>query len=177
MSDVHLPNGKTQLIGMFASPVRTTYSPAMHNIGFGLLDLNLCYLAFDVDEDSLENAMDSVRTLNMRGCSISKPHKTDVIPYLDDITETAQLIGSVNVVENDGGRLIGHNTDGRGYVDCLKELGIPYEGSKITIVGAGGTASAIAVTLAMSDVREIAVFNAKDSFWERGEETVEKTTG
>ena len=102
------------------------------------------------------------------------PNKTIVGQYLDELSPAARLCGAVNTIVNDGGHLTGHITDGIGFMASLKDNNIDPVGKKMTICGCGGAATAIEIQAALDGVAEISIFNLKDSFWDRGLETVEK---
>lgn len=166
--------GHTELIGLMAYPIRHSSSPAMHNEAFRKLGYDYAYLAFEVDNDSLEDAVKDLRALKLRGCNVSMPNKTVIHKYLDEISPAAQLCGAVNTVVNENGKLIGHITDGIGFMQSLKEKNIDIIGKKMTIVGAGGAATAIEIQAALDGVKEIYIFNIKDKFWDNAQETVKK---
>ena len=165
--------GHTELIGLMAYPIRHSSSPAMHNEAFATLGLDYAYLAFEVDNDTLEDAIKGLRALKMVGSNISMPNKTVVGQYLDELSPVAQMCGAVNTIVNDNGKLIGHITDGIGYMQSLKDNNIDVIGKKMTIAGAGGAAKAIEVQAALDGVKEISIFNIKDKFWEAAEKTVD----
>jgi shikimate dehydrogenase len=165
-------SGKTQLIGLLATPISHSLSPKMHNESFAKLGLDYAYLAFDCGKEQLEDVVKGFRALNIRGFNVSMPNKGEIIKYLDKISPAADLIGAVNTVVNDNGILTGHNTDGIGYMHSLKEAGIDVIGKKMTIIGAGGAATAICIQAALDGVKEISVFNRNDRFYSIGEETV-----
>lgn len=166
--------GHTELIGLMAYPIRHSSSPAMHNEAFAKLGLDYAYLAFEVDNDTLEDAVKGLRALRMRGSNVSMPNKTVVHKYLDKLSPAAELCGAVNTIVNDNGVLTGHITDGIGYMAALKDNNIDVIGKKMTIVGAGGAATAIEIQAALDGVAEISIFNIKDKFWANAEKTVEK---
>ena len=166
--------GHTELIGLMAYPIRHSSSPAMQNEAFATLGLDYAYLAFEVDNDSLEDAVKGIGALKLKGSNVSMPNKTVVHKYLDEVSPAASLCGAVNTIVNDNGRLIGHITDGIGYMKSLKEEGIDVIGKKMTIVGAGGAATAIEIQAALDGVKEISIFNIKDKFWDNALETVKK---
>jgi len=168
--------GHTELIGLMAYPIRHSSSPAMQNEAFAKLGLDYAYLAFEVGADEIENAVEAIRTLKMRGANISMPNKTIVGQYLDELSPAAKLCGAVNTIVNDNGHLTGHITDGIGFMASLKDNGINPIGKKMTICGCGGAATAIEIQAAIDGVAEISIFNMKDSFYARGEETVMKIT-
>lgn len=166
--------GYTELIGLMAYPIRHSSSPAMQNEAFAKLGLDYAYLAFEVDNDTLEDAITGLRALKMRGSNVSMPNKTVVHKYLDELSPAAEMCGAVNTIVNDNGKLTGHITDGIGYMQSLKDNDIDVIGKKMTIVGAGGAATAIEIQAALDGVAEISIFNRKDEFWENAEKTVEK---
>ena len=166
--------GYTELIGLMAYPIRHSSSPAMQNEAFAKLGLDYAYLAFEVDNDTLEDAITGLRALKMRGSNVSMPNKTVVHKYLDELSPAAEMCGAVNTIVNDNGKLTGHITDGIGYMQSLKDNDIDVIGKKMTIVGAGGAATAIEIQAALDGVAEISIFNRRDEFWANAEKTVEK---
>ena len=166
--------GHTELIGLMAYPIRHSSSPAMHNEAFATLGLDYAYLAFEVDNSTLEDAVKGLRALKMVGSNVSMPNKTVVGQYLDELSPAAKMAGAVNTIVNDNGKLIGHITDGIGYMQSLKDNDIDVIGKKMTIAGAGGAATAIEIQAALDGVKEMSIFNIKDKFWANAEETVKK---
>ena len=166
--------GHTELIGLIAYPIRHTSSPTMHNAAFAKLGLDYAYLAFEVDNNSLEGAVQGIRSLQLKGSNVSMPNKTVVHKYLDKISPAAEMCGAVNTIVNEDGVLTGHITDGTGYMMSLKDNGVDVIGKKMTIVGAGGAATAIEIQAALDGVAELSIFNRKDDFWANAEETVRK---
>lgn len=165
-------SGKTKLIGLLATPISHSLSPKMHNEAFAKLGLDYAYLAFDCGNDQLEDAVKGFRGLNIRGYNVSMPNKTNICKYMDNLSPAAEMIGAVNTVVNDNGVLTGHITDGIGYMKSLKDAGIDIIGKKMTLIGAGGAATAIAIQAALDGVKEISIFNRKDRFFSIGEKTV-----
>jgi shikimate dehydrogenase len=100
-----------------------------------------------------------MRAMNMRGINLTIPHKVEVLQYLDELSEAAEIIGAVNMVVNKNGKLWGENTDGKGYLMSLKDSGISPEGKNITILGAGGAARAISVECALAGAKKITIAN------------------
>ncbi len=146
-------NAKTRVTGLIGYPVEHSLSPLMHNTAFDRLGLNYCYVAMPVREEALKDAIKGLKALNFAGFNVTVPHKENVIPLLDDIDEEARFIGAVNTVKNEDGRLRGYNTDGRGFMESLREAGIEVKGKDIFIVGAGGAARAIGYYLVMEASR------------------------
>ena len=133
--------GHTELIGLMAYPIRHSSSPAMHNEAFAYLGLDYAYLAFEVDNSTLEDAVKGLRALKMVGSNVSMPNKTVVGQYLDKLSPAAELCGAVNTIVNEDGVLTGHITDGIGFMQALKDNDIDVIGKKMTIAGAGGAAA------------------------------------
>ncbi len=137
-------SASTILCAIFGNPVSHSLSPIIHNAAFEFLNLDYVFLAFKVTR--LKEAVDAIRALEIRGVSVTIPHKVAVIDYLDEVEEVARKIGAVNTIVNQKGRLIGYNTDWKGAVDALEEKTI-LKGKKALVLGAGGAARAIAFGL------------------------------
>lgn len=166
--------GHTGLICLLGSPCSHSISPMMHNRSFEALDLDYRYLAFDVNEEALPAAVEGLKVMNARGFNLTMPDKTRMVSLCDRLSPAAQIIGAVNTVVNDSGILTGHNTDGIGYMQSVKDAGYDIIGKKMTLLGAGGAATAILVQAALDGVKEISVFLRKTSrFYERAEKTAE----
>jgi len=134
----------TELYGVIGYPVRHSLSPAMHNAAFESAGLNAVYLAFETRD--IKGTIVGMKALNLRGLSVTIPHKTDIIPFLDKVEDLALKIGAVNTVVNQDGRLIGYNTDAQGALKAL-EAKTPVTGQDCLVVGAGGAARAIGFIL------------------------------
>lgn len=167
-------SGHTGLLALIGSPVGHSGSPAMYNYSFDKLGLDYVYVAFDIQVDQVKDAISAMKTFNMRGCNVTMPCKTEALKHMDELSPAARIIGAVNTIVNDGGRLTGYITDGEGFVDNLKDHGIDIKGKKITVAGGGGAATAIQVQCALDGAREISIFNIKDAFFERTLATAEK---
>ncbi|PSA89990.1 shikimate dehydrogenase [Bacillus atrophaeus] len=165
-------NGKTQLIGLLATPIGHSLSPTMHNLAFKKLGLNYAYLAFEVGNEQLEDVVTGMRALGVRGFNVSMPNKMKIIPYLDQLADSAKFSGAVNTVVNDNGTLTGHSTDGMGYVRNLKEHGVDIAGKKMSLIGSGGAATPIAIQSALEGLAEISIFARNDAFFEKAVENV-----
>ena len=126
--------GYTQLTGLLGSPVKHSISPMMHNTGFQALGLDFVYLCFEVNEESLEDAVKGLRTLHVKGFNLTMPNKNKILEYLDELSPAARLIGAVNTVENREGKLIGHNTDGIGFMRAVRAQDIGVAGKCITLM-------------------------------------------
>ena len=159
--------GKTRLLGLIGTPVEHSKSPAMYNYCFDKYGMDCVYLAFDVPMEKVKEGVEAIRTFNLRGANVTMPLKNAVIPYLDEVTPAAKAIGAVNTILNENGKLVGYITDGMGYTGDLRRNGIEIAGKKVTLLGGGGAASAIAIQAALEGARELAIFNKKDAFWDR----------
>jgi shikimate dehydrogenase len=146
-------SGKTQICALIGDPVAHTMSPAMHNAAFKKLGLDFLYIPFRVKPEELPPAVAGLRALNVRGFNVTIPHKVSVIPLLDSLDLLAEKIGAVNTVVNDGGALIGYNTDAEGFLRALLDKGIRPAGKNIVILGAGGASRAISFVLAGKGAR------------------------
>ncbi|MBI5197100.1 MAG: shikimate dehydrogenase [Nitrospirae bacterium] len=146
---------KTKVFGIFGCPVHHSLSPAMHNAAFQHLSLDGCYLPFEIRPDHLLTAVQAIVPLGLGGVNVTVPHKETVIPFLHELSPMAELIGAVNTIEVQGERLVGHNTDGLGFIRALQEEGVSVSGKRVMILGAGGSAKAGAVQMASSGVSHI----------------------
>jgi shikimate dehydrogenase len=152
--------GKTKIVGIFGYPVKHTLSPIMHNAAFTALDIPYLYLPFEVKPENLKEALFAIRALDLAGVNLTIPHKVEAIKYLDEVTREVKLIGSTNTIQHKDGKLIGHNTDGKGFVTSLKEdLGFDPRGKNVLLLGAGGAGRAILVELVLQGVKSILVAN------------------
>ncbi|SFB32604.1 shikimate dehydrogenase [Acetitomaculum ruminis DSM 5522] len=165
-------SGKTKLMGLLGSPVSHSISPAMHNKAFEILDLDYAYLAFDIGVDDLENAVEAMKLLRVRGFNLTMPNKNLVCKYVDKLSPLSRIIGACNTVTNDDGILTGTTTDGAGYMKAAKDAGFDLTGKKMTLLGAGGAALAILAQAAFDGLSEISVFNIRDAFFEKAEKIV-----
>jgi shikimate dehydrogenase len=151
-------SGKTRVCGVIGDPIEHTLSPIMHNAAFNALKLDYTFLAFKVKPAELENAVNGMRALNIRGLNVTMPHKSTVMNFLDRTDLSAQIVNSVNTVLNKEGKLFGFNTDGVGALKALRENGVELKGRKVLLLGAGGAARAIAYAMA-KESDELAVLN------------------
>ncbi len=160
---LHPISGRTRLACLLGTPVSHSMSPAMHNLAAQLCGVDLAYLAFDTDSGHLSLLLDALKEMHFLGANLTMPLKTAVIPYLDEISQASRLCHSVNTIVNDGGRLIGHTTDGIGYLNSLRDAGFDITGKTMTLLGAGGAARSILVQAALDGVKEIRVFKRNNA--------------
>lgn len=149
----------TKLFCLLGHPISKSLSPIIHNYSFEENEVNARYVAFDVDKNALKYAVNGIKALNIQGFNVTIPHKVDIIKLLDEIDEEANLLGAVNTVKNVNGKLTGFNTDGRGFIQALQNNNIDIKDKNITIIGAGGAARAITMTMAKDGARSIQVAN------------------
>jgi shikimate dehydrogenase len=136
----------------------------MLEAAFNELNLNWRYLTIEVLPEDLENAMKGLRAFNMRGINLTIPHKVEVIKYLDEVSLAAGLMGAVNTVVRIGDKLLGENTDGKGFMHALTvDAKVDPKGKKVVVLGAGGAARAIAVELALAGTKQITIVNRSES--------------
>lgn len=141
-----MDNKNNTLLGLFGNPVEHSLSPLMQNSAIARLGLPHVYLPFCIETPYLKDAVASIRALSMGGVNVTIPFKEAVIPFLDELSDAARACGAVNLIHNRGGRLIGLNTDGDGFIRSLEEEGITPQG-RIVFIGAGGAARALAWAL------------------------------
>lgn len=161
------PTGSTQLICLLGSPVSHSISPAMHNTAFDALGLDFSYMAFDVSKEDLPTAVEGLKKINCCNFNLTMPLKTAIIPLLDEIDEAAELAQSVNTCVCQDGKLVGYTTDGIGFLQSMKDCGIKYAGTTITILGAGGAASSIITQAAIEGVEKINIFKRKNASFQK----------
>ncbi len=168
-------DGKTRLICLLGHPVAHSLSPAMHNAAFEKLGLPYAYLAFDIVPENLPAAVNVLKTLHFRGANLTMPLKTDVLSLCDERSLVSELCGSVNTLLcRDDGSLFGTTTDGVGLTSSLSYQGVSYKGKQVTLLGAGGAATAIAAQLAVDGAGSIEIFQRKSKTFERALELSEK---
>ena len=150
--------GKTRLTGLIGSPVAHSISPQMHNEAFRLLGLDCVYLAFDLGNSDLKKAVEGLREIGVCGFNVTMPFKVPILEYMDELTPAARIAGACNTVIVKDGRMIGHTTDGVGFMRSVADAGHNIIGKKMTILGAGGAATAIIAQAALDGVTDIDIF-------------------
>ncbi len=165
--------GHTRLGGLLGSPIGHSLSPLMYNETFQLLGIDWIYLCFDTSQADLKNLVRGFREMNVFGFNITMPDKERIMEHLDGFSEAAAMIGAVNTVKNENGRLIGHNTDGIGYMRSAQEQGYDIHSGPMTLLGAGGAASSIAVQAALDGVPVLHIVNRKGRSWNHAQKIVD----
>ena len=148
--------GSTNIVGLIGHPVEHSFSPPMHNQAFSALNMDYAYVAFDVEPSDLKSAVEGARSLNIKGLNVTIPHKIEVMKYLDEIDEVAELIGAVNTI--DFKDMKGYNTDGIGAVRAIEEQ-TKIKNKNVVIAGAGGAARAISFYIAKYGAQSLTVLN------------------
>ena len=170
-------DGYTRLAAVVANPIKHSISPFIHNRAFEATAINGAYVAWEIEAGDLAETVANIRRYQMFGINLSMPYKEQVIPYLDELSDEARLIGAVNTVVNHNGTLIGYNTDGKGFFKSLPSFTISDK--KMTILGAGGAAKSILAQAILDGVSQISVF-VRSSSMEKTRpylEKIQNTTG
>lgn len=162
--------GHTGLLCLLGSPVAHSISPEMHNEACEQLGLDYTYLAFDVPEAKMPEAVEGLRTMGARGWNITMPGKNIMCRLADKVSAASEISGACNTIVNDNGVLTAYTTDGIGFMKAVEEYDVNIIGKKMTLLGAGGAATAILVQAALDGVAEIDVFNRKSASYERVKE-------
>jgi shikimate dehydrogenase len=152
--------GDTKLCGIIGCPVSHSASPRMHAAAYKALGLNWTYVPFPVEPRYLESALKGLVALGVKGVNVTIPYKEAVIPLLHELSPEAQRMGSVNTIVNHDGHLVGHSTDGAGFILSLeREAKISPQGQSVFLIGAGGSARSIAFALADAGISELWISN------------------
>lgn len=154
---------KTTILGIIGHPVGHSFSPSMHNFIAERAGEDYSYAAFDVAPEAVGDALNGMRALGIRGFNVTAPHKTAVIKYLDELSPDARTLGSVNTIVNNGGRLVGYNTDSEGFYLALKNAGIELKGAKILVMGCGGVVKPTLLRMIREKPESITILNRTKS--------------
>ena len=141
-------DARTKIFCVIGDPIEHSLSPAMHNAVFAKLRKNCVYTAFNIKQEKLGDAIKGMQAMGIGGINVTIPHKVSVMDHLDELSDEARIIGAVNTIKM-GEKLIGYNTDGMGALMALKNGGADPKGKQVLLLGSGGAARAIAVTLAL----------------------------
>lgn len=148
--------GSTNIVGLIGHPVEHSFSPPMHNAAFKKLGMDYAYVAFDVEPENISQAIEGAQALNIKGFNVTIPHKIEVMKYLDELDEVAELIGAVNTI--DFKNLKGYNTDGIGAIRAIEEV-TSVKDKNVVVAGAGGASRAISFYLAKFGAGSITILN------------------
>lgn len=153
-------SGNTKLIGILGHPVSHTLSPLMNNAAFEAMGLDICYVPLDVAPEGLQEAVTGVKVMGFLGANVTIPHKIEAARMVDKLEGIAAITGAVNTIVNDSGLLIGHNTDGDGFIRALAEtVDIDFPAAQPLLIGAGGAARSIALALAGKNIKRLTIVN------------------
>ena len=148
--------GSTDIVGLIGHPVEHSFSPPMHNAAFDAVGMDYAYVAFDVDPNNLKSAIEGAKSLNVKGFNVTIPHKIEVMQYLNELDEVAELIGAVNTI--DFKDMKGYNTDGIGAIRAIEEV-TKVKDKNVIVAGAGGASRAISFYLAKFGAGSITILN------------------
>ena len=147
-------------IGVMGHPIGHTKSPVFQQAGLDALNIEETFEAWDVTPEALADKVATFRSDEFLAACVTLPHKQEVIPMVDELSDAAQQIGAVNWIFNKNGKLIGHNTDGTGFIRALKEkVGFEAQGVDATVFGAGGAARAVVYALKNAGIKRLAIAN------------------
>ncbi|SHH30405.1 shikimate dehydrogenase [Caloranaerobacter azorensis DSM 13643] len=164
-------NSQTKLYCLIGNPVNKSLSPTIHNYLFDKEKENAVYMAFNIEKEDLKSVVNSFRAINVKGFNVTIPYKIDIINFVDELSYESELIGAVNTVKICNGKLIGYNTDGLGFLKAFKEKNISLKGKNVLILGAGGAAQSISLTVANEGVKSLTILNRTVS---KSRELIEK---
>lgn len=167
--------GKTKVTGVIGHPIEHSMSPPMHNNAYNQKRMDYVYVAFHVQPEDIEKLISSSKTLNIRGLNVTIPYKTTIIPYLDEIDETAEKIGAVNTIQFKDGVAKGYNTDGIGAIKAIQQH-TTLQDKHILIIGAGGASKAIAFTLINEKISSLTIANRSKDNAEKLIKNIKKQT-
>ncbi|MCG9129536.1 shikimate dehydrogenase [Candidatus Poribacteria bacterium] len=152
--------GNTKIVGVIGSPINHSRSPQMHNAAFLKAELDYVYVPFHVSANEIHQAINGFKAINVVGINVTLPHKQSVIPFLTTISREAELIGAVNTLTFTEDGIHGENTDAPGFIKAMNENNVPIPiGKDVVVLGAGGSARAIVVALALAGVNSITIVN------------------
>lgn len=153
-------NGKTKVVGIFGDPIQHSLSPRMQNAAIESCGLDAVYVPFHVTATQLCDAVAGIRAMDLRGVNLTIPHKEAACKLVDELDERAALVGAINTIVNQDGRLKGYNTDVVGLLNALKHgLGVDVAGRRVLILGAGGASRAAVVALCEGQAAWIGISN------------------
>ena len=158
--------GHTRLICLLGDPVSHSISPAMHNLSFETLGLDYVYLSFQTNVEQFDTTVSTLKQIGARGFNCTMPCKRIAAQTCDELSSAAKLMNSVNTVVIENGKLIGHNTDGVGYMKSVQDAGHDIIGKQMTLLGSGGASSAILAQAALDGLTHINIFARKGASWD-----------
>lgn len=169
-------NYRAELVGVFGCPVDENPSVVMNEAAFDTKGLNWRYISMHVEPEDLKSAFDGLRATNFQGVNLTIPHKQEAMKYVDEISDSAKLIGAINFVKREGNKLIADNTDGAGMISAFKDNDVDLKDKRMVVLGAGGASRAICVESALAGCSEIYIFNRTVSKAEEIAEIINNNT-
>lgn len=171
-------NANTKLMCVIGHPIKHSKSPLMHNAALQNIGEDAVYLAFDIEPEKLGDFVTGMRVMGITGANVTIPHKENIMKYLDGLTKEAEIIGAVNTIYREGDKLIGDNSDGKGFIlSLMKETGFDPKEKKVLILGAGGASKAVTVKLADEGAKEISIYDLDENKAKEVVEQVKKFAG
>ena len=152
-------NTSTKLTGLFGHPVEHTLSPLFMNFIFNRLNLNSRYIAFDIKQENIKDALHSLRILGFKGVNVTIPYKQSVFKSIESLSDDAMLIGAVNCIVNKNGLLYGHNTDHLGFIKPLEDRDLKIRDDSAIIIGCGGAARSVLYALMKKGINRVYLIN------------------
>jgi shikimate dehydrogenase len=152
-------DASTEVIGVIGDPIFHSLSPLIHNTIFDYYKLNTVYLPFLVKKGDIKEFLAAAKMMNMRGFNITMPHKSAILPHLQNMDSTVELFGAANTVKIDGDGLSGYMFDGEGLVSYLERNNVPIENQNVVLLGAGNVTGSIALSLATRKAAHITILN------------------
>lgn len=152
-------NSQTKLFGLLGFPLTHSFSPQIHNYVFKKSKINAVYLCFEVKQEDFKGVVGSLTNLGVEGFNVTIPYKEKIISCLDEVSQEADVIGAVNTVKCENGKLVGYNTDGAGFILSLKQYNFSPQSKNVLILGAGGAAKAVGVYLAKEKAKLISIYD------------------
>lgn len=168
---------KTKQLGIIGDPVEHSFSPKMHNFISKLMNNDYVYSGFHVTRENVGDAIRGMRAMGIKGMNVTAPHKVAVMEYLDEISDDAKMLGSVNTIVNRDGKLCGYNTDSEGFYMALTHAGIKIEGAKILVLGSGGVVKPTLMRLIKAEPKSITIVNRTKSKAEALAKLLKEATG
>lgn len=169
-NEQNMKNYRACLTGAFGCPIDENPGVVMMNAAYQAAGLNYRYINFLVQDGCLKDALNGIRAMNFEGVNLTVPHKVEALQYVDELSESVQLIGATNTIVNKNGKLVAYNTDGQGFVEGMAKNNISLQGKRLVILGAGGASRAIAAECALAGAAAITIINRNE---ERGLSIVE----
>lgn len=152
-------NKNTKIYGVIGDPVEHSLSPVLHKFFFKKFDINALYFAFRIEAKRLQNAIDGMRAFGVSGLNVTTPHKENVTSFVDSRSSEVKLMGAANTLKNENDGISAYGTDPAGFIESLGVFGDRFTDAHVVLLGAGGSARAIAFALARLSVGQLTLVN------------------